>query len=282
MRTKNILTTMALVMTMSMIVGCGKETTEVTSDVPAVESSTQETTETTDAASEETSITLGYVKPDATSELTSQETEEFTGLTEDYAIEKLIKVHEAYDTLMSQNKTLEYCTQWCLENLSVGYVFEGLKTADGQDLTENPYAFDSYMSIIQNYYYDYINNNGDYFDFYEYVTTHNYDDIIITDVAEYYDKTERIVCDNLGMYYTLTSISDGKEVTIANITDDIDETISMASKDGMKNVAYKCDILIDGEASGFTMLFDSEGNFLNFKTTDAADDLFVTSFPNGL
>lgn len=269
---------------MSMIVGCGKEapTTEVTTDISVAENSVEETTESTDSASEETSTTLGYVKPDTASEETSQETEEFTGLTEDYAIKKLIKVHEAYDTLMSQNKTLEYYTQWCLENLSVGYVFEGLKTADGQNLTENPYAFDSYMSIIQNYYYDYINNNGTYYDFYEYITTHNYNDIITTDVGEYYEHSGRIICDNLGMYYTLTSISDGKEVTIANITDDIDETISMASKDGMKNVAYKCDILIDGEASGFTMLFDSEGNFLNFKTTDEADNLFVTSFPDGL
>ena len=178
MRTKNLLTTMALIMTMSMGVGCGKQATAVIQDAPATETSTQETVEATDVASEETSTTLDYVKPNAASEETSQE--EFV-FTNEYAAKKLEKMKEAYDALIASDGMTEYSMIWAMETGEATPV-SGLTTSDCSISMDNRDQLEDIWAIIEStmsyYYNSYVNNDGEYFDFADYISNHSFEEII--------------------------------------------------------------------------------------------------------
>ncbi|MCR5023753.1 MAG: hypothetical protein K6A90_05400 [Lachnospiraceae bacterium] len=285
------------IISMSFVTACGQSGTSA----PVAEQSSMdaEVSPVTEEASSEAVATeepqeVGYVKPgegkseEATEESTEEATEEskedettaWTGeLTEEYAMAKLKRISDAYDQLVNENGNKDAELDAMISMLpNVGYEMvnpiEGLSTKDGVEMSDQKNMDIAGFATCMYYFDNYINNNGEYFDFADYISNNNFD-------------TFKTIADNHNKFFTENNTTDtsyiairnviwtpsmyDKEMSVKNITDEI--TISakplMFLDGSLIDPKYQCDIYLDGEDTGIKMLFDENGNFLNFNDENA-------------
>ena len=154
-----------------------------------------------------------------------------------------------------------------------------LATSDGIKLNDDALkVYDIYCETILNYYNNFINNNSEYYDFGEYITSHSYDEFVKITFPESFNNND------YGLYgMRLMNSITNNSVGITNVTDQI--TVSskeVTMPDGTKaSAVYQCNITQDGNDTGIIMLFDENGNLLNFNDENMSIE-FVPTFPNGL
>lgn len=239
-----------------------------------------------DVSTEISAETEAVETEEATEEKTDDETVWSGELTDEWAIEKMKKVSEAYSTLENNfNKETEAHAQLALAvGLDDMLPVDGLKTADDNSLNKMAESGINgkvtlaaiYFQTICKYYYDFINNDGEYFDFADYISSHDMNDLVIyyNAMSDDTQKEGREVLDtNYGTMYNMQwipSLCNG-EMTIENVTNEP----TVAAKhviliDGSKaDVASQCDIYLDGKDTGIKAVFDKDGNFLNFNDDEA-------------
>lgn len=200
-----------------------------------------------------------------------------TGLTEEYAAEKLARATKAFQELKNnQDKVLETNVQ--LATITGNIEPTDAESTDGvalscnnEENTQNTYL--TYLSVFTKYYDEYINNNGEYFDFEEYYKAHT-----STEILDYGNM--KAFNDALGGNYNSNECylrnmiwfdSLNGDLSIKNITDNISVNCKVISMPYNKttDVAWQCDVYSDGEDTGLKMLFDKDGNLINFNDENA-------------
>lgn len=280
---KKITLLLSIVTLLGLLTACG---TAINTTAEAVENAT-----TVNTPTEETKEVNETPTPEPTSEPTEAPTSDELKDTEDAskefdedaAYEKIAKAVEAYDVLMNKNgsKDLEshvMCYETVGGNSLIGTSIEtsdGFSLNDDNDLVSRSLIYDG---LFTNYFYDYINNGGSYYDFAEYVSSHTKDDLIglnsvmPTEIRESGFDTNNYVVWNVAWIPSL----DGT-LTIQNFTEDI--TVSSSKINSFDNktvdVAYQCDIYMDDKDTGLKAVFDKDGNFLNFNDENAQIDMII-------
>lgn len=262
---------------------------EASSEAVAMEEPTEER-EATVASSDE-----GASEAEEATEETANDEAAWTGeLTEEYALAKLQKVSNAYGELEKNfNKETEAHAQLALATAFEDVVpVDGLATADGftsDQMAEGGLQGQQtlvavYLQTICKYYYDYINDDGDYFDFTDYISTHELDkDLVILFNAIHKDSVERGVAGeidtNLGTMYNMAwipALCEG-QMSIENVTNEpkVEKNYVFLLDGSRVDVASQCDIYLDGKDTGIKAVFDKDGNFLNFNDENATIDLVI-------
>lgn len=253
------------------------ETTEKVEVVDQEERTEQEeeTTEVVEETPEDTEEIVEESVEEKTEEAeeTVEEESKFEGMTDEWAMEKANLAVKAYKEL-AENKTKD------AENNVLYELFTGVTngidvtTKDGINLTQTGdflVVRNLYHGLTTYYFDNYINNDGQYFDFADYISSHDYDEIAnyngLKEAA--YDTNDWLMINVVWVEF----LSD--ELTIQNIVDSdfIQEEVK-TSGDPIK-VAYQCDIYSDGEDTGLKILFDENGNFLNINDNESKLEFVV-------
>ena len=217
-------------------------------------------------------------------------TEEITEITEDnieiiknddkpkednrkiIAISKINKLIEARRVLLQQNKPLGNCVQYDIENLSIKFVeFPGdCVTKDDYWITSN-YAF---YAVGATYYYNYVNNNIGYYDFFDWISEQPSTDYILKTykISKEYGRTT----DDLLMLEAIrlaAFLDNCEEIKMIDLVETDKYTIS-----GIKS-SYIINLECDG-IKGLFAVFDKNDNLLNICSSDDWD-YYISSFPNG-
>ena len=216
-------------------------------------------------------------------------TEEITEITEDnieiikndepkednrkiIAMSKINKLLEARRVLLQQNKAIGNCVQYDIENLSIKFVeFPGdCVTKDDYWITSN-YAFYAVGAI---YYYNYVNNNTGYYDFFDWISEQPSTDYILKTykISKEYGRTTNDLL-MLEAIRLSAFLDNCKEIKIIDLVETDKYTIS-----GIKS-SYIINLECDG-IKGLFGVFDKNDNLLNICSTDDWD-YYISSFPNG-
>ncbi|MBR6148392.1 MAG: hypothetical protein IKQ44_08585 [Lachnospiraceae bacterium] len=255
---------------------CGNTNELENTSNPVVEENVIEET-----PSEETVTVEEEAPAEPVEEIVSEKEEEKssadTGLTEEYAAEKLVRATKAYQELKNNtDKVFE-------TNVQVATVTGNVKpsdaeskdgvalSCDNEEHTQNTYL--TYLSMYTKYYDEYINNNGEYFDFVEYYKTHTSSEILDYGSMKAFNDDQDGTYDSNECYLRNMIWFDSLngELSIKNITDDISVNCKVISMPYNKttDAAWQCDIYSDGEDTGLKMLFDKDGNLLNLNDENA-------------
>lgn len=262
----------------SALVGCGKETEEASAPVETVEEPTAEPEmeEISEPVEEEPVEEAAPEEEEVVEEPSFAE----TGLTEEYALDKLDKAYTLYKSLTVDN-TDESFELECLSALATAYTLGiDVTTKDGINLLTTLDSFDSQtwfkalsvmVSVPCTDFYNYINNNEDHFDYKNYIESNTYNDLVklieMTDEEEYQADSYTMMSLLIWMD---TLISTEGEISVRNITDNITvDYPEVRIPDGtVSTVAWQCDIYKGEEDTGLKLEFDAEGNLLNLCTDD--------------
>lgn len=217
-------------------------------------------------------------------------TEEITEITEDnieiiknddkpkednrkiIAMSKINKLLEARRVLLQQNKPIENCVQYDIENLSIKFVeFPGdCVTKDDYWITSN-YAF---YAVGATYYYNYVNNNIGYYDFFDWISEQPSTDYILKTYKiskEYGTNTNDLLM--LEAIRVAAFLDNCKEIKMIDLVETDKYIIS-----GIKS-SYIINLECDG-IKGLFAVFDKNNNLLNICSSDDWD-YYISSFPNG-
>jgi len=216
-------------------------------------------------------------------------TEEITEITEDnieiikndepkednrkiIAMSKIDKLLEARRVLLQQDYPIENCVQYDIENLSIKFFeFPGdCVTKDGNWITNN-YAF---YAVGATYYYNYVNNNTGYYDFFDWISEQPSTDYILKTYKiskEYGTDTNDLLM--LEAIRVSAFLDNCKEIKIIDLVETDKYTIS-----GIKS-SYIINLECDG-IKGLFAIFDKNDNLLNICSPDDWD-YYISSFPNG-
>ncbi len=272
----------AVLLTVTLIGGltaCGPKEAEL-AEKP-VEEALEEVVEDTAAevVKEEEAPAEEVTTEESTSDNVAEEvTPVETELTGEQAMEKVKRMFDAYQDLMISNNDVNFIIEDRCETFS-NISDIGVTTSDGVLLinTEKEFTLDGWYGVYvswavgQNYYYDYVNNNGSCYDFEKYITTHTADEILY----KYNDKDVISNSDSLGNDYLMIH---GIFSTPYLINHDITAN-ELITGDGVtsiavngKSIAYELPLLVDGKESGFVAVFDEDRNLLNINIDKVPDD----------
>lgn len=120
------------------------------------------------------------------------------------------------------------------------------------------------LATVANFYYSYVNENPEYYDLYDYVQSHDYEEI----VNEEYGLIDGNDSNNVRM--------ENVSLAISYLFDNIDNLTpgEIISGDDCTTeifgfeVAYEIPLLVNGEPTGAVSVFDKDGNLLNIVTYD--------------
>ncbi len=281
---KKVLCLLSITLLLGILSACGSATNttaEVTNNTTTVETATEEEASAEEIAEptpEPTQEPEDSIEPEEASEETEDAKEPFTELTEEYAVEKVQRAQDAWLDLLERNGAKPYesyiaCAVFTYQTPDESEI-KDIKTLDGKGITYydfedpgvNSLAFN--IDMFSNYFDNYINRDGEYYDFEEYVSSHNRGDIgkmllgCANDLGGLEAVSENDVC-CLNCTY-LPSFNG--EMTLQNITNEItvehNKVYTFDQK--WKDVAWQCDIYTDGKDTGIKAVFDADGNFLNF------------------
>ena len=223
--------------------------------------------------------------PEKKTEEVAAEVEEekpvFEGLTEEWALEKLGLAKTAYKELTDHmDKPAE---SNALYDFFTNKVYSmDLQTKDGVVLNaKSDDEFHTTGGIYEGvcaYYFDnFINNDGEYFDFADYISSHTSDEI------NFYNAGKNLACNtndnymrNLiwceSLFGTLSVRNISNEVTVDH------KSIKMPNEE-LIDAAYQCDIYMEDKYTGLKMLFDVDGNLLNLNDEEYNNQIeFVMPF----
>ena len=187
-------------------------------------------------------------------------------------IAKINKVIKARNILLSKHLPIENCVQYDIENLSVKFDdYPGdCETQDGNWITSN-YAF---YAIGSQFYYNYVNDNIGYYDFYDWITKQPSTQYILDNygVSKKFGSStnDLLMMEAIGLSPYLNSCKIIKPVELIE-TDEY--TISNIKSD------YAILLECDGKL-GLTAVFDNKDNLLNICSSNDWS-IYISSFPNG-
>lgn len=265
------------------LTGCGNkvETAQPVSEAALIETSVVET----ETDMENTSV---QTEESQTAEMTETETEAETDTEPEFltdgtfdekdAMYRIDRLLMAYKDLILSNKETEYNLLDRAEKLDhMGTIIP--KTKDGIELNVTTEEADerkvgpgaAAWCVVRNYFYNYVNNNGEYYDFADYIENHTYDEILHevnsdSDLERFYhgNTNEFIMAETLGVTLYLY---EAKSIEIGEIYDKENFTMGITSMNDTE-VAYEATILVDGEFTGLTALYDENGKMLNITSND--------------
>lgn len=283
----------------SAFTGCGNkvETAQPVSEAALIETSAVETEtdmENTFVQTEESQTAEMAETQTETEAETDTEPEFLSDGTFDekdamYRIDRLLM---AYKDLILSNKETEYNLLDRVEKLDfMGTIIP--KTKDGIELNITVEEADdperkmgpgvTSWCVVTNYFYNYVNNNGEYYDFADYIESHTYDEIqhetlSDEDVEKFNFRTtnESIMSEAVGVALYLY---EAKSIEIGEIYDKENLTMGVTSMNDTE-VAYEATILVDGEFTGLTALYDEHGKMLNIASDDNFDS-YIPTFNEG-
>jgi len=268
--------TLCIAMVSTLLTGCGNgnaevvESNTVTEEVQTVEPEVE--VEPTEEVKEDSDA-----EKDTPEEEAEEKTFADTGLTEEYAVENLSRAIDAYKKLYeNKDKVFETNVVCYMESARSNLYLAEAESKDGYTLGDETDEYGSkyilettYESLYLQYFDNYINNNGEYYDFTDYYKECNYLDLVDYSKDERETDTSKVFMWNTTWIPSITI--KGGETSIENITDDIsiqyNDIWVPEGKDG--KVAWQCDIYVDGEDTGLKMVFDKDGNFLNINDEEA-------------
>lgn len=261
------------------------EVTSVTEEASSEAVATKEPTEELEAT---------VASPDEGESVSEEATEDtandeaiWTGeLTEEYAMAKLKRISDAYDQLVNENgyKDAEKASTICIypiNKIEDIPIIDDLSTKDGASLSDPLYMNPVGKSMIYYYYDNYVNNNGDYFDFADYIKSNNYEEIIkpFNTIRKIGESDENYIYDSNYTAFNnvvwIPALCNG-EMSIENISDKItinSKPILNSLTGELIDPAYQFNVLLDRKDTGIVALFDKDGNFINFNDENAKIDL---------
>ena len=240
---------------------------EVNEEIPEQETES-ETTEVISGSTQEAEIQ---------EETAAEEADIFTA---EEGLEKVYLLLDAYSELIASSKEVEWnILDRCERLKAVGNIEP--KTKDGFELNptkEAPYLGTASNYVGINYFYNYVNNNGSYYDFTEYIESHNVDEILYENVASK-EAIEKEANGDLTSNYSLFGEAIGcipfirqfESIEVADFKEGDECTLGPVSD---IEVGYELTLSLDGENSGIIVLFDKDGNMLNLYTDDNTYDKF--------
>lgn len=188
------------------------------------------------------------------------------------AMSKINKLLEARRVLLQQNKPIENCVQYDIENVSIKFdEFPGdCVTKDGYWITNN-YAF---YAVGAMYYYNYVNNNTGYYDLFDWISEQPSTDYILKTykISKEYGRTTNDLL-MLEAIRLSAFLDNCKEIKMIDLVETDKYTIS-----GIKS-SYIINLECDG-IKGLFAVFDKNNNLLNICSPDDWD-YYISSFPNG-
>ena len=239
-------------------------TTEATTET-IEDTTTETTTEVTTEETTEATVTE-EVTTEATTEATTEEIVEET-FNKEQAIAKVEKMIEAHDVLVSQNKEVENQLLNSAEHLN-GNLAPDLKTSDNISIK----GYKDNIAIVVNYYYNYVNNSGRYYDFENYVTNHTFSEIIKENLYlkfTNYTPNENILNKAIGL---IPYIKQSDNIEYGDLVEENKITMEQA------NVAYSMTMKCDDNGGDFIAVYDIEGNLLNVFSIDDNWNGYITTF----
>ena len=201
---------------------------------------------------------------------TETSTEEPFIFTIEYGMSKIDRLFEAHEVLLSQDKTLEDHVQYdteCLDTSCFDVVVE--TTADGLSYQIGGAI---YTTAID-YYNHYVNENGEYYDFEEWLSKQENSQVLKDKYFSRDDSSDTnnvLLLEAIGVIAYMKSCESIEPVELIETTDYLISGIPSA---------YAIPLNCDGD-TGLTSVFDAEGNLLNICTEDNWNN-YVTSFPDG-
>lgn len=209
-----------------------------------------------------------------TEEVIEEVVEEPFAFNAEYAMMKINRLLEAHTKLIDSGKMLEHHIQYDTEGLSTTCRdLTQFTTADG-----NAYkTFNAIAGTAIVYYNDYVNNNGDYYDFETWLNSQS-DDMAIRNLIPGLEKDESdtkdiLLCEAIGLIAYMKSFNPDA-VIATNFVETKEYTISNIQS------AYKMTIACEG-VDEFEAIYDEAGNLLNIWPIAEDWDKYMTSFPNG-
>lgn len=281
-----ILTMTLLIMTVG---GCGNKNTvsEETVETETVESSTDEVEETTEYSEEVTSTEESTEEVEVTESTEEKEEvnendldgdgyDDVTGWITPEAqeisiqgLDKIEKAMNAYTELLDQKKMVENAFVYFYETGDpTPFSDTGLITKDGC------YTFTgkAFMATLQTYYYNYVNNNTGYYDFYEWFCDQEsceaLESLWVGEEGRQEDGSLCLSTWMSGACYVLPYLN---EVTYDNIYIDYYDNQTYKNDSwyvGSDRIAYALSIAINDELDAFAY-FDEEGDLLDIRPTES-------------
>lgn len=178
---------------------------------------------------------------------------------------KISRLTDAYVELIEHDHELDLAIQNDIENLTYdSFALEGYTFADGEEFGT---SFCIYNTGVQ-YYYQYINENGNFYKMADWMSEQPDRDI----VAEKYMDDDDTDTNNIML---MEAIAVAKFLSGCTNIEAVDlvETKEFVISDVTSE--YAASLLCDG-VSGLTAIFDQEGNLLNIRTPE--DWVYETTF----
>ncbi len=254
------------------LVGCGKS--EVTPPATSDEASVQETETIEEETSEEKEETVGYIIPDKEAE--TEEVEEAFEFTEEYALEKVKRAISAYEDILKSHDNYSINMAY-YSSIPTMDQFEILETSDGYLLNGNDLDESCIVahSAVMNYYDNYINHDGSYYNIAEYIEQHTKDELLnptyymINNLEEintndYYLLGFGVIPSIIYMHPNTISTDEVLDRSDIESIDAFPKGCYRSSKDDFVEYDHVVSIVIDGDHINRFAAFDSEGNLVNF------------------
>ncbi len=274
---KKLSTFLAAVVLLASIAGCGKTQTPVPESTAAAsvaesdaaassvaseaESGEKESAveSTAEASAEESSAESA-----ASEESDSLETKRYTE-----GMNKVNKLIEAYNVLLSQHKLVEDEIQNDTENLTVNSGQLAVYTMDGKPIQTQLGIY----GVAVNYYNDYVNNGSEYYDFETWISQQA-DDAALMDIFKYdgrqtWNPNDFYLLEAVGV---LCYLNQCNEINGLEVVETNEYEISGITS------AYVIPLNCDGNEQ-LTAVFDENDNLINICSDDNFDQ-YLSSFSN--
>lgn len=247
------------------------ETTETTTEPTTDEETTQETENAEEASEESDEEKVSEDTQEQTSEETSVENSEEPieedSFDKEEAVAKIDKLIEAHDVLLDQNDEFVNDLLYGAETLSAERDPD-IETSDGINIKGKEVD----TVIVINYFYDYINNDGGYYDLKNYIQTHTYKEInekyLFSGHCNFW-STEVILKEAIGL---IPYMKQSDNIEYGDLVEENEITMEHA------DVAYSMTIKCDDHGGDFIAVYDIKGNLLNVFPIDDNWDNYVFTF----
>jgi hypothetical protein len=268
---------------------CGSNSEKALETISETVSETVETQTTEETVREETT-------PEETKTQETQETAEETAIFDQQSAEaKFFKLFDAREDLFSnaiESNNLPILDYYFLTE-TLSYIIDkdsyNIQLKDGTQLVGGTTPNSYYMIPVLKYFYNYVNNDSGYYDIKEWLEAQTKEemDTLRSEFFYSYTYTDSETNDFI-MYEAVGTLKVFIENNIENVSvgelraGDECEVIYLNSVTGEYEVSgipiyYELPILLNGEYSDATAVFDEEGNLLNI-LTDWDSDVYIDSY----
>lgn len=198
------------------------------------------------------------------------ETEEVDTRLED-GMAKIDRLFQAHTDLLAPHKILPDSLQYDVESIQATCINDGqISAGDGKVFK----AFNSIAATLINYYDNYVNNNGSYYDIGEWLKSQPDEETIMSSIQglhqDSYNTNDILLMEAIGV---IAYMKNCETVVGTEVIDSTDYVISGVTS------AYIIPLDCDDDTA-LTAVFDGEGNLLNICTpADGSWNNYISSFP---